>query len=110
MSTRKTSAFSAATATSFARETASWWSPRSPAELPHMLVDEPDAPRGESAGYPAGNFGLTILAADLSWNGNDDIHSQGHYDYQAHAHVLPGRADPLGSQGYAIAVRHPSSS
>ena len=27
---------------------------------------------GESAGYPAGNFGLTISAADLSWNGNDD--------------------------------------
>jgi hypothetical protein len=75
-----------------------------------MLADEADALRCESAGYPAGNFGLTNFAADLSCNGNDDIHSQGHYDYQAHAQVLPGGADPLGSQGYAIAVRHPSSS
>jgi hypothetical protein len=71
-----------------------------------MPVDEADAPRRESSGYPAGNFGLTILAADLSCNGNDDTDSQGHYDYQAHAHVLPGGADPLGSQGYASAVEN----
>jgi hypothetical protein len=75
-----------------------------------MLVDEADAQRSRSKEYPAGNFGLTNLAADLSWNGDDDTHSQGHYDYQAHAHVLLGGADPLGSQGYAREVRHPSSS
>jgi hypothetical protein len=57
-----------------------------------------------------GNFGLTIWAADLSWSGNDDIHSQGNYDYQAHAHVYEGGADPLGSQGLASVARHPSSS
>jgi hypothetical protein len=71
-----------------------------------MLVDEADAPQGKSAGYPDGNFGLTISVADLSCNGNDDPNSQGHYDYQAHAHVLPGGADPLGSQGYASAVEN----
>jgi len=75
-----------------------------------MLVDEADAPRSGSAGYPAGNFGLTNLAADLSCKGNDDIDSQGNYDCHAHAQVYQGGADPLGSQGYAIAVRHPSSS
>ena len=75
-----------------------------------MLVDEADAARSRSAGYLAGNFGLTNLAADLSCNGNDDIDSQGNYDYHAHAQVYQGGADPLGSQGYAIAVRHPSSS
>ena len=69
-----------------------------------MLVDEADAPQEESAGYPARNFGLTNLAVDLIWNGNDGNHPQGNYDYQAHAHVLPGGADPLGSQGYASAV------
>jgi hypothetical protein len=71
-----------------------------------MPADEADAPRGFFADHPAGKFGLTIFAADLSCNGNDDTDSQGHYDYQAHAHVLPGGADPLGSQGYASAVEN----
>jgi len=71
-----------------------------------MLVDEADAPGNESKRNPARNFGLTNLAADLSCKSNDDIHSQGNYDYQAHAHVLPGGADPLGSQGYASAVEN----
>ena len=75
-----------------------------------MLVDEADATQGESANYPAGNFGLTNSAGDLSCTGNDDTDSQGNYDYHAHAQVYPGGADPLGSQGYASAVRHPSSS
>ncbi len=75
-----------------------------------MLVDEAVAPWRESAGYLNGNFGLTNSVADLSCDGNDDTNSQGNHDYQAHAHVLPGGADPLGSQGYASAVRHPSSS
>ena len=75
-----------------------------------MLADEADASQAEPARYTDENFGLTISAADLSCNGNEDTNSQGHYDYQAHAHVLPGGADPLGSQGYASAVRHPSSS
>ena len=30
---------------------------------------------------------------------------QGNYDYHAHAQVYTGGADPLGSQGYASAVR-----
>ena len=75
-----------------------------------MLVDDADTPRRESAGYLAGNFGLTNLAADLSCRGNDDIDSQGNYDYDAHAQVYLGGADPLGSQGYAGAVKHPSNS
>jgi hypothetical protein len=57
-----------------------------------------------------GNFGLTILAADLSWSCNDDVDSQGNYDYQAHAHVYEGGADPLGSQGFASVARDPLSS
>ena len=75
-----------------------------------MLVDEADAQQGESPGYPAGNFGLTNSAADLSCKGNDDTDSQGNYDYHAHAQVYLGGADPLGSQGYASAVGNPSSS
>ena len=75
-----------------------------------MLVDEADASLGEPAGYSARNFGLTNSASDLSWKGDDDIHSQGNYDYDAHAQVYLGGADPLGSQGYASEVRHPSSS
>ena len=58
----------------------------------------------------AGNFGLTNLAAHLLYISNDDIHSQGNCDYHAHPQVYWGGADPLGSQGYASAVRHPSSS
>ena len=75
-----------------------------------MLVDEADAPRSMFAGYPAGNFGLTNLAADLSCRGNDELNFQGNYDYDAHAQVYTGGADPLGSQGYASVVRHPLSS
>ena len=75
-----------------------------------MLVDEADASQAEPAGYTDENFGLTISAADLSCKGNDDTDSQGNYDYHAHAQVYLGGADPLGSQGYASVVRHPSSS
>jgi len=75
-----------------------------------MLVDEVDAARRESAGNPAGKFGLTNLGSDLSCIGNDDTHSQGNYDYDAHAYVYVGGADPLGSQGFASVVKHPSSS
>jgi hypothetical protein len=57
-----------------------------------MLVDEADAPRTESAGYPARKFGLTNLVADLSCRGNDDTDSQGNYDYDAHAQVHVGGA------------------
>ena len=70
-----------------------------------MPVDEADAPRRESSGYPDGNFGLTISATDLSCRGNDETNSQGHYDYHAHAQVYVGGADPLESQGYASAVK-----
>jgi hypothetical protein len=73
-----------------------------------MLADEAHTKQGSPSEYGAGNFGLTILATDLSWKGNDDLDSQGHYDYQAHAHVLPGGADPLESQGYASAISNPS--
>jgi len=75
-----------------------------------MLVDEADAPQAELERYPTGKFGLTNSAADLSCKRNDDTDSQGNYDYHAHAQVYLGGADPLGSQGYASAVRHPLSS
>lgn len=75
-----------------------------------MLADEADAQHAP-LGFPErGNFGLTIRPADLSWSGNDDHDSQGNYDYQAHAHVFEGGADPLGSRGFSGVVRHPSSS
>src|SRR5579864_334899 len=107
---RKTFASSAETTTNFMRETAFWSCPRSPVERLQMLVDEADAPWRGSARHPAGNFGLTNLAADLSCRGDDNTESQGNYDYHALAQVYSGGADPLGSQGYASAVRHPSSS
>jgi hypothetical protein len=75
-----------------------------------MLADEAASQLSEPAGYPADNFGLTIPAADLFWKGNDHSTSQGYFDYEAHAHVYQGGADPLGSRGYASAVSHPSSS
>ena len=75
-----------------------------------MLLDEADAAPGELAQRKTGNWVLTILTADLSYIGNDDINLQGNYDYHAHAQVYTGGADPLGSQGYASVVRHPSSS
>src|SRR5216683_5931670 len=110
MSTRKTFAFSAATTTGFTRETASWSSPQSRVERLQMLADEADAPRRKSTGYATGNFGLTNLATNLRYRGNHDNDSQGYYDYDAHAQVYVGGADPLGSQGFASAVKHPSSS
>jgi len=75
-----------------------------------MLADEADAALAATAGNAVGNFGLTNFAVDLIWKGNDDIHSQGNYDYHANAQVYRGVADPLGSLGYASEVRHPSSS
>jgi hypothetical protein len=75
-----------------------------------MLVDEADARRTMQTITPAANFGLTNPVTDLLCKGNDDIDSQGHYHYHAHAQVLPGGADPLGSQGYASVRRNPSSS
>jgi hypothetical protein len=75
-----------------------------------MHADEADAPRTVEKSDPTGNLGLTNLKADLSWNGNDHIDSQGNYDYHAHAQVYEGGADPLGSQGFAGELRNPSSS
>jgi hypothetical protein len=71
-----------------------------------MLVDEADAPLCGPTDQGTSNFGLTISAADLSWNGNDDADSQGYYDYDAHAQVYAGGADPLESQGYASEVEN----
>ena len=79
-----------------------------------MLVDEADAVRGELSENPIRNFVLTNLAASLTYErssrDNDDFQLQGNYDYDAHAQVYVGGADPLGSQGYASVIRHPSSS
>ena len=72
-----------------------------------MLADEADPASWVTADRPGANFGLTIFIADLSWSGNGDLNSQGHYDYQAHAHVSPGGADPLESRGCASAVSNP---
>jgi hypothetical protein len=71
-----------------------------------MLADEADAARRrESFGDAARNLGLTISAADLLCRGNGENDSQGNYDYDAHAQVHVGGADPLESQGYASAVK-----
>jgi len=75
-----------------------------------MHVDEGDASRARPDGDVARKFGLTISTVDLSYERNDKRDSQGNYDYDAHAHVYWGGADPLGSQGYASAVKNPSSS
>ena len=79
-----------------------------------MFVGEADAASGELARRAAGNWHLTILAAGLTYEGgcrgNDDFDFQGNYDYDAHAQVYTGGADPLGSQGYASVVKNPSSS
>jgi hypothetical protein len=79
-----------------------------------MLVDEAVARPWESVRRIAGNWFLTILAASLlyerSCEDNEDIYFQGNYDYDAHAQVYAGGADPLGSQGYASVVKNPSSS
>jgi hypothetical protein len=86
-----------------------------------MPLDEQD----EAAPYPPGgavaNFGLTIWTAELFCSGrvrdvlaarrvNDDYYFQGNYDYDAHAQVYWGGADPLGSQGYASVAKNPLSS
>jgi hypothetical protein len=75
-----------------------------------MLVDEVDTPSRELARRTTGNWVLTNSAADLSYLGDDEFSFQGNYDYNAHAQVYVGGADPLGSRGYASVVRHPSSS
>ena len=69
-----------------------------------MLVAEADAVNGKPSSYPAGNFGLTNSATDLIWECDADINSQGNYDYNAHAQVYVGGADPLESQGYRSVV------
>ena len=79
-----------------------------------MLVGEADAGPGELVRRTVGNWVLTILATGLTYEGgctyNHDFDSQGNFDYNAHAQVYVGGADPLGSQGYASVIRHPSSS
>ena len=79
-----------------------------------MLVDEADAAIGKLVRRTVGNWVLTNLAASLTYErscrDNDDFHFQGNYDYDAHAQVYAGGADPLGSQGYASVVKNPSSS
>src|SRR5580704_7774953 len=75
-----------------------------------MLADEADATHPQTTADPAGNFDLTISTANLRLSGHDISKSQGNYDYHAHAQVYLGGADPLGSQGYASAVKNPSSS
>jgi hypothetical protein len=74
-----------------------------------MLADESDPARCVIADGSGVKFGLTIFSTDLIWSGNDDLDSQGYYDYQAHAHVSPGGADPLESQGCASAVSNPET-
>jgi len=75
-----------------------------------MSVDEADVANRHLNAHAAASFGLTILAADLLYKSTYGNHSQGNYDYDAHAHMYRGGADPLGSQGYANAVRNPFSS
>jgi hypothetical protein len=72
-----------------------------------MSADEVDALQGERLCEPARNFGLTISPTALLWKSNEYLDFQGHYDYQAHAHVLPGGADPLESRGYASVASSP---
>jgi hypothetical protein len=69
-----------------------------------MLVGEEDPAQPLHRGHAARKFGLTITATHLIWNGNDDLDSHGHYDYQAHAYVSPGGAGPLESRGNASEV------
>ena len=100
--------------TNFARETACSWCLRSLVELLHMLADEADTEKNRFASCTLGNWVLTILTAGLPYEGdsrdNDANKFQGNYDYDAHAQVYTGGADPLGSQGYASVVKNPSSS
>jgi len=79
-----------------------------------MPAVEADAPHGELISRAAGNWVLTNLPAGLPYKSRckdyDDFYFQGNYDYDAHAQVYAGGADPLGSQGYASVVKNPSSS
>ena len=79
-----------------------------------MLVGEADAGPGELVRRKVWDWVLTILASGLTYESGctdyDDFDFQGNYDYDAHAQVYVGGADPLGSQGYASVIRHPSSS
>jgi len=75
-----------------------------------MFADEADAGARRRERQAGRNFDLTILATDLFYKGNDELYSQGNYDYDAHAQVYVGGADPLESQGYASVARNPSSS
>jgi hypothetical protein len=52
-----------------------------------MLVDERDPFPADPSGQETGNIGLTIWVAALKYKRNDHVHSQGNYDYEAHAHV-----------------------
>ena len=70
-----------------------------------MSVDEQDAAAKCPQPRCPGNFGLTIPAAVLLYTGNNDYLLQGNYDYDAHAQVYSGGADPLGSQGYASVAK-----
>jgi len=70
-----------------------------------MLAAEEDPAQAVRGGHAAWNFGLTISATHLIWNGNDDLDSHGNYDdYQAHAYVSPGGAGRLESRGNADQV------
>jgi hypothetical protein len=64
-----------------------------------MLVDEADAAPEGLAWRTDSIWLLTNLAGHLSCKGNDDFNFQGNYDYDAHAQVYTGGADPLGSRG-----------
>jgi hypothetical protein len=75
-----------------------------------MIADEADANNRHLNEDTAASFGLTILAADLLYKSIYGNYSQGNYDYEAHAHVYRGGADPLGSQGYARTVENPFNS
>jgi hypothetical protein len=70
-----------------------------------MFLDEADIAPGPLAENAGGIFVLTNPAAGLTYTSEYELHFQGNYDYQAHAHVYAGGADPLGSQGYASAVK-----
>ena len=52
-----------------------------------MLVDEGDRSPTELAVGRVANIALTIRVGTLKYKRNDYVHSQGNYDYQAHAHV-----------------------
>jgi hypothetical protein len=75
-----------------------------------MPVDETVAVVGLVVGNADGIFALTNSASGLTYKSDDEHYFQGNYDYQAHAQVYAGGADPLGSQGYVSVEKNPSSS